>query len=94
MKFQRLQNKAIKYAIQNDDEDLSIEEAHIKYKTEAINVRLHRRGKKTWNKLENFEPDLTERSLLESEDNTRKDHYWWARLATSLAVDEPEPIYT
>ena len=94
MKLQRLQNKAIKFIISNDEEELSIKRAHEKYKLEAYNVRLHKRGLKVWDKLSTNEPELTERSLNENQNNDIKDHNWWRRLGSMVENNEPQPKYT
>ena len=93
LKLQRLQNKAIRFAIKNDEHPMSLEEAHIKYKLEAYNVRLHKRGVKLWNKLSISEPELVDRSLAENNNRDLKDHYWWRRIAASIEEDIPDPIY-
>ena len=93
IKLQTLQNKAVKFAIKGDDEELSIEDAHVKYKLEAYNVRLHRRGSKLWEKLMEIEPDLVNRSMAENENRDFQDHYWWRRIAATVGEDEPDPIY-
>ena len=94
MKIQRIQNRAIKFITSNDNEHLTIQQAHEKYNVTAINVRFHNRGKKTWQKLARTEPDLVQRSTNENENNEFKDHYWWRRIASSIQDEEPDPIYT
>ena len=92
MKLQRVQNKAIKFAVTNDNDNPSIEEAHHKYKIDPYNIRLYNRGIKLWEKFCLAEPELTTRSLQENENHNTKDHYWWRRIASLINV--PEPIYT
>ena len=94
MKMQRLQNKAIKFSIRNDDEELTVQQAHEKYKMDAINVRMAKRGNKIWEKFCIIDPTLTERSMNENENLEGKDHYWWRRIAGGIGDDEPDPIYT
>ena len=93
MKMQRVQNKAIKFAIKNDDEDLTIQEAHEKYNIDAINLRMNKRGNKTWEKFMILDPELAEKSMEENENLNKKDHYWWRRIANSINDNEPDPIY-
>ena len=93
MKMQRLQNKAIKFAKKNDIEELKIQAAHEKYKLDAINLRMHKRGSKTWEKFTIAEPQLAERSTEENQNHDNKDHYWWRRVAGSITDDKPAPIY-
>ena len=93
IKLQRIQNKAVKFIRNNDVDNPTIEEAHLRYKLEPINVRFHRRAQKTWEKLERLEPDLVNRSLQENNDRHRRDHYWWRRIAADIENDIPEPVY-
>ena len=92
--MQRLQNKPIKFIKSNEQEELTIKEIHEKYKIEAYNVRLHRRGSKLWDKFTTAEEELTNRSLVENNNNHLNDHYWWRRIANTIEREEPEPIYT
>ena len=89
-----MQNKEVKLIICNDPEEMDLKRAHEKYKIEAYNTRLYRRAQKLWDKLTYCEPDLVARSLEENNDNTRRDHYWWRRLAGYIVQDPPEDIYT
>ena len=93
IKLQRIQNKAIKFAASNDNEDLTLEDAHHKYKLEPYNIRLYKRGNKLWEKFCLAEPELTIRSIEENNNNHLKDHYWWPRIAGSVSANEPDPVY-
>ena len=92
-KLQNLQNKAIKFITKNDPEEMSIKRSHEKYKIEAYNTRLHRRGQKIWEKLCIDQPDLTNRSRNENQNNNSCDHYWWKRIGAEIENETPEPIY-
>ena len=72
---------------------MSLEEAHIKYKLEPINMRWHRRCLKAWEQFEMVDPELARRSMQENADNTRKDHAWWKRIGATVGADEPIPFY-
>ena len=94
LKLQRIQNSAIKFIKSNDNEQLTIEEAHKKYNIEAVNVRLFKRAQKMWDRFTIAESELVERSMAENEQIDTKDHYWWKRLASGIDNQEPNPIYT
>merc|ERR1712002_714931 len=94
-KIQQFQNKCLRNATRNspDDEDLTIEEIHVKYKLDAFNVRLHKLAIKVWNKLSNYNETLVDTSNQENENRETQDHFWWRRVAPYMATDEPEPRY-
>ena len=95
-KVQRFQNSTLRKFTRSQDEDnqATIEELHEKYNLTAINVRMHRRATKTWNKLRNINRELTERSSLEDDNDLAKDHYWWNRVSPYVNMDEPAAWYS
>ena len=94
MKMQRIQNRGIKFINKHGQAELNIEEIHQNFKIDAINVRLHTRLTKSWEKFTQIETELAERSTTENDDNETKDHYWWRRLASLVEIEQPEPVYT
>ena len=94
MKMQRIQNRGIKFINKHGQAELNIEEIHQNFKIDAINVRLHTRLTKSWEKFTRIETELAERSTTENDDNETKDHYWWRRLASLVEIEQPEPVYT
>ena len=94
MKMQRIQNRGIKFINEYGQAELNIEEIHQNFKIDGINVRLHTRLTKSWEKFTRIETELAERSTTENDDNETKDHYWWRRLASLVEIEHPEPVYT
>ena len=94
IKLQRLQNQALKFIMSNDEENMTLQQAHEKYNIDPVNVRLHKRGLKTWTKFVRNEQELAEKSIQLNEDNTTRDHYWWGRIGRIQDQDEPDGIYT
>ena len=92
-KIQRVQNKAVKFITKGDPDQPNLEEAHIKYKLEAINVRYHKRSVKTWQKLNQDDEELVNQTIEAKFDN-RRDHYWWRRIGGCIHDAEPDPVYT
>ena len=76
-----------------DDRDKSIEQLHTFFGIDAINVRLHHRLTKTWNKIQEIDEALYDATEHANNDNIR-DHNWWPRVGRAYASDPPEPIYT
>ena len=75
LKMQRVQNKALKYAVRStDDWDKNIEQLHTLFGIDAINVRLHHRLTKTWNKVQEIDEALYDATEHANNDNVR-DHY-------------------
>lgn len=93
-KLQQFQNKSLKICCRGnlEDQGLTIEEIHLKYNVEPINIRLYRLAQKAWDKAEMLMPDLAEETrALNNLDSP--DHYWWKRIGAYIAQDEPQPIY-
>ena len=59
---------------------------------EAMNVRLFNLTHNIWNRLEEQNPELAERSMQYNNRQT-KDHFWWPRIAPIIARGEPAPNY-
>ena len=92
-KYQRFQNKVLrKFIKQEDDDQLDIDQLHEKYKIEVLNVRMMRRAKNTWEKLQNIEPELGDMTAQMNGDQTT-DHYWWRRVGAYVEQEDPEPDY-
>ena len=97
MKLQTIQNKCLKMLTSTvpEDRNKTMKSLHEKYDLQPMNVRLWRRTKKTWEKLETLKPDLVEKSraLNDRNQNFTPDHYWWRRLGVIENQEEPEPKY-
>lgn len=90
-KMQGFQNRFLRSLANHDIEtiNMSIEDIHRKFKFEAINERLFRLAEKAWNKIEEINPELVDRS----NNNNATDHYWWRRISPYIALGPPDPIY-
>ena len=74
LKMQRVQNKALKCAVRGtDDRDKSIEQLHALFGIDAVNVRLHHRLTKTWNKIQEIDEAIYHATEHANNDNAR-DH--------------------
>ena len=92
-KFQKFQNKILrKYIKGTNDEDLTIEQLHEKYKIEPLNLRMNRRAKNIWTKFERIDQKVAEASL-ELNNSDTADHYWWRRIGKYIGADDPVPRY-
>ena len=61
-----------------------------------MNVRLHRRAKASWERLNEIYPEIvTESTNIETQPNEllNKDHFWWPGVASYINQNEPEPMY-
>ena len=56
-------------------------------------MRMRRRAAKTWEKFNNTEEELTQRSMAMNAAGEPGDHYWWRRAASYMGEDDPEAIY-
>ena len=94
LQLQRIQNYCIKDITKTnpEDRDLNIRQLHEKYEMEALNIRLHNRTKKCWDKLSEIQPDLCNTSL-ELNELPFGEHSWWPRLGKYISMEDPEPIY-
>lgn len=104
-KIQAFQNRYIRRAIrstqryedpnayQDEHENIDMEEAHEAHRLEAVNTRMYRLAQKAWEKMEIHSPEIVERSREDRENDERPEHYWWRKIHTYIAGDEPEPIY-
>lgn len=93
-RVQQFQNKQIRRAIRGNDtdEELNMEELHVKYKVDAINVRLQRSLQKVYDKLRILNPRMIQETE-ELNNNNINDHYWWRRLSPRAIAEEEDPIY-
>ena len=66
------------------------EELHIKYKIKPINILLYEQTIKTWDKLRLINEEMTR--LFEEEEEKRP-HSWWPRVADIVNGEPPTPIY-
>ena len=73
-KIQKCQNNTIRrYIHVNVDEKArneNIEELHTRYKIEPVNTRMHRRAKKTWEKLQEIDETLCDKSMEQIQNET------------------------
>ena len=77
-KIQKCQNDIIRrYIHGNVDEDVrnaNIDEKHTRYKIEPVNTRMHRRAKKTWERLREVDETICNKSMEANVERNRKDH--------------------
>ena len=94
-RIQQFQNRVLRESTRGtvEDNNLTIEELHTKYKIEAVNGRLHRLASKTWEQLRRTNEDLVTES--EEQDNIPiiEDHYWWRRISPYVNGRNPLPNY-
>ena len=96
-KLQVVQTKALRAAI-NDRRLIhgrSNEDVHQLTSFEAMNTRLHELASRTWQKLENLDPDL----ILKADqiaDRITYEHYWWPTVTGYMRANTQGvmPIYT
>ena len=94
LQMQRVQNRALRNAVNDtDDRDKTIEQLHALFGIDALNVRLHHRMSKTWHKIQEIDEALYDATELANNDNTR-DHNWWPKVGRVYVFDPPEPLYT
>ena len=75
--MQVLQNRALKMGVNGTpDQQKTIRELHEQFNVETINLRLYNRLQKSWNKIEELDPDLYAVSGQTAREGGR-DHYWW-----------------
>ena len=60
---------------------------------ETLNVRLHSRLIKTWNKIQELNEELYYQTELANNNNI-SDHNWWPRVGHAYVQDPPDPMYT
>ena len=91
--MQVLQNRALKMAVNGTpDQQKTIRELHEQFNVETINLRLYNRLQKSWNKIEELDPDLYAVSGQTAREGGR-DHYWWPSVGKTYDGNPPEPIY-
>ena len=94
LKMQRVQNRALWYAVKGtDDRHKTIEQLHEMFEIDAWNVHLYNRLMKTWHKIQDINEDLYDTPAESNNEDTR-DRYWWPRVGRAYAGDPPEPMYT
>ena len=80
LNMQRVQNRALRNAVRDtDDRNKTTEELHNQFQMEMLNVRLHNRLIKTWNKIQELNEELYDQTELANNNNIR-DHNWWPRV--------------
>ena len=94
-KFQAVQNTALRRAFKQTPPYLNtVEDLHRRAGIEPLNVRFHRLGERTWEKLAITDYELVARSSeLNHDDALRRDHNWWRRLSPIYEGDPPEPSF-
>ena len=94
-KIQRIQNRNIRFIVKGNQEynDKNLEEIHELLELEPVNVRLHRRLEKLWEKVENQEEELFQTTIMENLVDA-PDHLWWRRASSRINEGEPPPIYS
>ena len=91
--MQAFQRKILRDAVKGtNEEEEEIDTLHEIYKLPAINVRMHRRAQKNWDKFSQIEEQLYERTQEENQ-TEGNDHNWWPRIGGFTAGEEPEPDY-
>ena len=94
LKMQRVQNRALQYAVKGtDDRHKTIEQLHEMFEIDALNVRLYNRMMKTWHKIQELDEDLYNAMEQANNEDTR-DHNWWPRVGRAYIMDPPEPMCT
>ena len=92
--MQKIQNRNLRIINKNDNNDYTtMEQLHDHYNIEPINTRLFKAAQKLWNKFQEKEADIYEKSNMENR-NPIRDHTWWPRTALRVEIGEPPPIYT
>ena len=93
-KIQKCQNNIIrKYihrGVEEELQDENIRDMHIRYKIEPVNVRMHRRAKKTWERFCDIDEAVSGRSLEANDEAEGRDHFWWRRVAPFVMGEDPE----
>ena len=94
-KFQAVQNTALRRAFKQTPPYLNtVEDLHRRAGLEPLNVRFHRLGERTWEKLAISDYELVARSSeLNHDDALRRDHNWWRRVSPIYEGDPPEPSF-
>ena len=94
VKLQRIQNRALRWISGIRYPEVTTNKAlHERFEIESLNVRLHNRAKKTWERLEAMEDPLYQQ-LVEGHDYTKRDHSWFHRSIPIInQINPPEPIY-
>ena len=91
--MQRIQNRALHNAVKDTDErNLTTEQLHTKFNLDPINMRLHNRLIKTWNKIQILNEELYD-ATEQANDINFPDHNWWPRVGRAYVADPPEPMY-
>ena len=74
LKMQRVQNRALQYAVKDtDDRHKAIEQLHEMFKIDALNVHLYNRLIKTWHRIQDINEDLYDVTEEANNEDTR-DH--------------------
>ena len=92
-KLQTVQSKAIRaIAKEGRDRRSTNEILHKRYNIEPVNQRLFNLATRTWQKLSQSDPEVTE--LSEQLDNyPGREHKWWPRTSVLMRSNYPDPIY-
>ena len=91
-KLQKVQNKALRFATnQRYPYTMNTIEIHTHTKTEPINIRLHNRAKKIWQRLQEIEHPLYTTLTEKQENITRYNRNFPSSL--NIINNQPEPKY-
>ena len=94
LKMQRVQNRALRYAVKGiDDWHKTTEQLHEMFGIDVLNVRLYNRMVRMWHKIQAIDEDLYDTTAQANNENTR-DHNWWPKVDRAYIMDPPEPMYT
>ena len=97
LSMQRVQNRALHNAVRDtDDRNKTTVELHTQFQMETLNVRLHNRLIKTWNKIQELNEELCNQTELANNNNIR-DHNRWPELDMSVyrtPIPPPPPRRT
>ena len=93
-KLQAIQNKATRRASGDIPPYFTtMETLHNRFKLEPLNIRIHRLGNRTWDRLTSVYPILIDDSnSIDAEGGP--DHKWWPRLSPAVNSDPPTPYYS
>lgn len=92
-RIQAVQNRMLRLAYKEAPPYYNtIKDLHLRCRMEPMNVRFHRLGNRTWDRLSRTEPELIDRSN-ELSRRPGRDHFNWKRLAPFIEGNQPRPIY-
>lgn len=83
-------NKALRFISKNESDRAKMEDLHIKYNITPLNVSLHAKASKIWEKIRLTEPDLYNNLTTPP----MYKHSWFPKTSNVIDSPPPEPRYT